>query len=102
MEEKKLKKGSKANTEQPQEQKFSYEQLNNICSELYQQNQNLHRQLQQANMVNMFKRLDYLFMVLKYNNIFNDEEFVQACIDEIKDAIIVKPEEDVVEDKEGN
>ena len=102
MEEKKLKKESKANTEQPQEQKLSYEQLNNICSELYQQNQNLHRQLQQANMVNMFKRLDYLFMVLKYSSVFKDADFVNACIDEIKDAIIVKPEEDVVENKEGN
>lgn len=102
MEEKKLKREPKAKAENPQEQKLSYEQLNNICSELYQQNQNLHRQLQQANMVNMFKRLDYLFLVLKYESVFKDADFINSCIDEIKDAIILKPEEDVVENKGGN
>lgn len=106
MEEKKLKQakskveGESSNQEKPQ--RLSYEQLNNICSELYQQNQNLQRQLQQANMVNMFKRLDYLFLVLKYEGVFKDPDFVNECIDEIKGAIIVKPEDDVVENKEGN
>ena len=100
MEEKKLR---NPKAEQPQEQqKLTYEQLNNICSELYQQNQQLQRQLQQANMVNMFKRLDYLFLVLKYEGVFKDPDFVNECIEEIKGAIIVKPEEDVVENKEGN
>ena len=103
MEEKKLKKEVKMKAEKPQDQqKLSYEQLNSICSELYQQNQNLQRQLQQANMVNLFKRLDYLFMVLKYESVFKDPDFVNDCIDEIKGAIIVKPEEEVVENKEGN
>ena len=98
MEEKKLKPKMKAEEGQSQ-QKLSYEQLNNICSELYQQNQNLLKQLQQANMANMFKRLDYLFLVLRYESVFKDPDFVNNCIDEIKEAMFAKQEEGT---EEGN
>lgn len=77
---------------QDNNQKLTYEQLNEACSQLYQQNQNLLKQLQQANMVNMFKRLDYLFQVLKYNTLF-EEGFVSNCINEIQDAMTIQQEE---------
>lgn len=98
MEEKKLKpqlKVVKENKESSEnEQKLSYEQLNNACSQLYQQNQHLVKQLQQTNMTNLFKRLDYLFMVLRYESVFKDADFVNDCITEIKEALTVEPEED--------
>jgi hypothetical protein len=73
-------------------QRLSYEQLNQVCSELYQQNQNLMKQLEYVNQTAMFKRLDYLFMVLKYESVIKDPDFVNSCIAEIKDAIIIQPE----------
>ena len=99
MEEKKLKNQTKMkvvegnNTSKEEQQKLTYEQLNEACSQLYQQNQNLIRQLQQLNTTNMFRRLDYLFMVLKYESVIKDADFVNACIDEIKEAIIIPTEE---------
>lgn len=79
--------------------KLSYEQLNDACSQLYQQNQQLIKQVHQLNMANAFKRLDYLFMVLKYESSIKDAEFVGSCIEEIKAALSV-PEEESAE-KEG-
>lgn len=87
MEEKKL--NSVDSQKDNNEQKLTYEQLNEACGQLYQQNQNLMKQLQQANLTNMFRRLDYLFMVLKYSSTFNDEKFVNACVEEIKEAISI-------------
>lgn len=91
MEEKKLNPQENASA-QDNNQKLTYEQLNEACSQLYQQNQNLLKQLQQANMMNMFKRLDYLFQVLKYNTLF-EEGFVSNCINEIQDAMTIQQEE---------
>lgn len=75
------------------EQKLSYEQLNKVCGELSQQNQYLIKKLQENNLSNMFRRLDYLFLVLQHASVIKDSEFVNACIDEIKDAMIVPKEE---------
>lgn len=96
MEEKKLKAVQKESEEK--QQKLSYEQLNEACAQLYQQNQNLARQLQQANLSNMFKRLDYLFKVLQYENVFEDRTFVDSCILEIQDALTIREEEENKED----
>lgn len=85
MEEKK----SKEVKMEPKEaqQKLTYEQLNDACSQLFQQNQQLARQLNDANMVNMFKRLDYLFKAVELSGTINDPEFINSCIDEIKEAL---------------
>ena len=88
------------------EQKLSYDQLNAACGQLYQQNQRLVQELRQANLTNMFKRLDYLFMVLNYSTIIKDSDFVNSCIDEIKDALTIRKEDkeegkNTEESKEG-
>lgn len=85
MEERKM--VQKDKKEKTENQKLTYEQLNEACAQLYQQNQVLSKQLQQQNMALMFKRLDYLFMVLKYNEVIDDREFIEACVDEIKEAL---------------
>lgn len=86
-------KGSADNKSNGQ-QKLTYEQLNDACMQLSQQNQYLSRQLQQANLTNMFKRLDYLFMVLNYESVIKDPDFVNSCVEEIKNAIRVEKEGD--------
>lgn len=73
--------------------KLSYEELNEVCMRLEQQNQYLVRELQKANLTNMFKRLDYLFKVVEHSHSFGDAEFVGNCIEEIKEAMTINTEE---------
>lgn len=82
-------------SEQPK--KLSYEQLQNIAGQLQQQNMQLRRALEQNNLENMFKRLDYLFKVVATPHIFSDE-FVAMCVTEIEKAITIP--EALEEDKE--
>lgn len=76
-------------TEKPE--KMSYEQLENIAHQLSEQARKLYSQLQQSNMTNMFKRLDYLFKVVENGHMFK-QDFLEKCIAEIEELMTV-PEE---------
>ena len=73
------------------EGKMSYEELENIAHQMSQQSQALYQKLQEANMTNAFKRLDYLFKVLENSDYFLPE-FVASVAAEIT-AIITLPEQ---------
>ena len=95
MEEKKLTpKGSKKVEEKDNNQKLTYEQLNEACSQLYQQNQVLLKQIRQIETTNFFKRFDYLFKVLEFAHIFDDGNFINRCADEIKENLYPEKEEE--------
>lgn len=81
--------------EQPK--KLSYEQLEQVAQQLSAQSEQLYYKLQEANMNNTFKRLDYLFKVLE-NDISFEPEFVSKCSEEIVQLLTI-PEE-AKEDKE--
>lgn len=83
----KVTKGNGSQQEEKQ-QRLTYEQLNQMCGELYQQNQNLSRQLHQANLMNAYRRLDYLFAVLKYESVIKDSDFINSCVSEIKETMM--------------
>ena len=85
--------------EENKKKELSYDELKNVAGQLSQQNQQLNMMLQQANMTNMFKRMDYLFKVLELQHCF-DSEFVITCSDEIKD-LMTPPVEDEAEGKEA-
>ena len=72
-------------------EKMSYEQLENVAHQLSDQAKQLYMQLQNANMSNMFKRLDYLFKVVENSHMFK-LDFVDKCINEIEDFMTI-PEE---------
>ena len=76
-------------TEKPE--KMSYEQLENIAHQLSEQARKLYSQLQQSNVTNMFKRLDYLFKVVENGHMFK-QDFLEKCIAEIEEIMTV-PEE---------
>ena len=65
-----------------EKKKLSYEELENVCHQLSDQSQTLYRKLQEANMTNVFKRLDYLFAVIENEDAF-PEDFIKKCVDEI-------------------
>lgn len=69
-------------------EKMSYEQLENIAHQLSEQSRKLYMKLQEVEMSNTFKRLDYLFKVLNYNTMFA-EEFVKKCSSEIVELMTV-------------
>ena len=77
-------------TERPE--KMSYEQLENIAHQLSEQNKQLYMKLQDANMNNIFKRLDYLFKVVENGHMFK-QDFLDKCIVEIEELITVPEEE---------
>lgn len=77
--------------------KLTYEELNNVCHQLQEQNRKLYEQLKSVNMANIFTRLDYLFKVVENSEKF-DSDFVITCTDEIKDRIIIKTVEDTKEE----
>ena len=77
--------------EKKETKKLSYEELENVCHQLSEQSQTLYRKLQEANMTNMFKRLDYLFAVVE-NEVAFPEDFVKKCVDEIITSMTI-PEE---------
>jgi len=72
-------------------EKMSYEELENVARQLSEQTRQLYTKLQEMNMVNMFKRLDYLFKVAEFSHMFNTE-FVTTCTQEIQDLLTI-PEE---------
>lgn len=78
--------------------KLTYEQLQNVAASLSTQVQQLNRQLQEANMYNAFKRLDYLFKVVDSTGPF-DTDFILTCVDEIKKIMTVEEnKEETTED----
>ena len=68
-----------------QEKKLSYEELENVAN-------NLYVRLQQADMANMFKRLDYLFKVVENVDNF-PQEFTKHCVEEIVNVMTISSEE---------
>lgn len=83
----------KVNTDaaQTQPKKFTYEQLEQIAGNLSNQVQQLSARLQEANMFNMFKRLDYCFKVIELAPTMPDDllsaEFVKRCAKEVEELM---------------
>ena len=82
-------------------EKMSYEQLESVAHQLSEQNRQLFAKLQELNMANMFKRLDYLFKVVENGHMFK-QDFLEKCVAEIESIITIpkQEEESEVEDKD--
>jgi hypothetical protein len=81
----------KMETPEVESKKLSYEELENVAKELYTRCADMATELQRMKMDNSFKRLDYLFKVLKYYSLL-DTDFVRNCAKEIQEMITI-PEE---------
>lgn len=76
------------NTSSEKQQKLTYEQLNDACNQLWQQNQQLIKKCRELEQFSMFRRLDYLFKVLEHSSVF-DSNFLVSCAEEIKEAMTI-------------
>lgn len=70
------------------QQKLTYEQLNDACNQLWQQNKQLVARNRELEAFAMNKRLDYLFKVLELSNQFSSD-FVGNCSSEIEQAMTI-------------
>lgn len=82
-------------------EKMSYEQLEGVAHQLSEQNRQLFVKLQELNMTNVFKRLDYLFKVIENGHMF-EQGFLEKCIAEVESLMTVPEQEEKpeTEDKE--
>lgn len=82
-------------------EKLSYEQLEEVARQMEGQLRQVYAKLQDANMSNLFKRLDFLFKVLETEHMF-PLDFVQKCADEIKSILTIPEEVEPVEKEKGS
>ena len=74
-------------------EKMSYEQLESVAHQLSEQNRQLFAKLQELNIADMFKRLDYLFKVIENGHMFK-QDFLEKCIAEIESLMTVPEQEE--------
>lgn len=74
-------------------EKMSYDQLESVAHQLSEQNRQMFAKLQELNMVNMFKRLDYLFKVVENGHMFK-QDFLEKCIAEVESLMTVPEQEE--------
>ena len=79
--------------------KLSYSELENGFHRLSEQDQQLNEQNQQlkaalneANLTNLYKRLDYLFEVINKDNSYLSVDFKKQCANEIE-TLMATPEQ---------
>lgn len=85
--------------------KLSYEELENVCHQLSAQaqqlnvqNQQLRKMTEEANLTNLYKRLDYLFAVIDKDNAYLSHNFKVQCAVEIEN-LMATPEQEENTDK---
>lgn len=93
--------GKPQSTVQEESQKLTYEQLNQACMDLSQQNQQmqkyiqkLHQQMQEMQFTLQTKRMDYLFKVVELAMTKQiawgfEPNFVDNCIKEIQESLTI-------------
>lgn len=85
------------NNGKKEEKKLTYEQLNDACNQLWQQNKQLATRTRELEQFAMNKRLDYLFKVLEYSNKFSSD-FIVSCTNEIEEAMTITNQEEKKEE----
>lgn len=85
------------NTGKSEEKKLTYEQLNDACNQLWQQNKQLAVRNRELEQFAINKRLDYLFKVLEYSSKFSND-FIISCTNEIEEAMTITNQEEKKEE----
>lgn len=84
-------------------QKLSYDELNKICMDLSQQNQQMntyiqkmHQQVNQMSAALQTKRMDYLLKILELSvnlSVF-EQAFIQCCANEVVESMTIPEDEE--------
>lgn len=88
--------------------KLTYEELENTCSllsnqsrQLHEQNSQLRQALGDANMVNFYKRLDYLWLCINSEAMYLTEEFRSKCAEEFMELMAPQQAHEAPDSSEG-
>lgn len=71
---------------------LSKEQLIELVGKLEMSNGQMYNSLRNQDITNTFKRLDFLYKTVELSDKFKDPEFINYCINEIKELMIIKQE----------
>lgn len=87
--------------EKNQNKALSNDQLKNAVDQLQQQNRFLAEQLSKRHHEEMYKRIEYLFEVVKNPSIFIeiDKEFVKSCVVELISILSLQEDKGQQEDQ---
>lgn len=77
---------------------LTYEQLCEVCNQLFQQVQQLEKQVQELDITRACRILDYMFKVVELSGKIKDAEFVGFCADRIKEALYSPKDENTKEE----
>ena len=77
-----------------EEKKLSYSELENVAHQmseqsrnLYAKNQQLAKALEESNMNNFFKKMDYLWAIIHSESVYLTEEFKIKCCKEFMEML---------------
>lgn len=78
----------------------TYEQLKYFVDQLATQNRALREQVMHLSNEASYKRMDYLFKVIEYNEMFSGD-FISKCISEIQEALTIENDTEDADAKES-
>ena len=80
---------------------LTYDELKNVAGQLQQQNKFLIEQLQKNEYADLHKRIEYLFKVIEYKDIFQyvDSGFTNEVISELISILKIEKQPDIEEVK---
>lgn len=79
--------------EKKEDKKLSYDELKNYASQLVDVNNKMKKVIEELSNESFLKRIDILFKVLDNKELFGNE-FTAMCIEELKEIITIKREEE--------
>ena len=84
-----------------EKKELTYDELKNVAGQLQQQNKFLIEQLQKNEYADLHKRIEYLFKVIEYKDIFQyvDSGFTNEVISELISILKIEKQPDIEEVK---
>ena len=84
-----------------EKKELTYDELKNVAGQLQQQNKFLIEQLQKNEYADLHKRIEYLFKVIEYKDIFQyvDSGFTNEVISELISILKIEKQPEVEETK---
>jgi len=88
----------KENKVAAKQEKLSYDELNQVSQQLFQENKMLRTKVQELSVEAFYKRIEYMFKVVELASVFS-KEFVERTIQEIETVMTAEEEQKADEEK---
>jgi len=88
----------KENKVTAKQEKLSYDELNQVSQQLFQENKMLRTKVQELSVEAFYKRIEYMFKVVELASVFS-KEFVERTIQEIETVMTAEEEQKAEEEK---